>query len=81
MLNITSMVQSGIFICNETTLSGVGVTQNSEQATAWASGNRFPVEAGIFSLRHSVQNGSGTQQTFYPTGMNDTSRRSKAAGD
>jgi hypothetical protein len=44
------------------------LSQYSDQTTGWTSGVRFPVEAGIFFLRHSVQTGSDAHPASYPMG-------------
>jgi hypothetical protein len=41
---------------------------------------RFPVGAGIFSLHHRVQNGSGAQPASYPIGTRGSFPGDKAAG-
>jgi hypothetical protein len=41
---------------------------------------RFPEGAGIFSLHHRVQYGSGTHPASYPTGTRGSFRGGKAAG-
>jgi hypothetical protein len=40
---------------------------------------RFPVGAGNFSLRHSVQNGSGTHPASYPVSARGSFPGGKAA--
>jgi hypothetical protein len=44
------------------------------------SGVRFPVWAGNFSLRHSVQNSSGAHPLSYPVGTGSSFPGGKAAG-
>jgi hypothetical protein len=41
---------------------------------------RFPAEAGNFSLRHRVQNGSGVHPASYPMGTGGSFPGSKASG-
>jgi len=44
------------------------------------SGVRFPAGAGNFSLRHRVQNGTGSHPASYPMGIGDSFPGGKAAG-
>jgi hypothetical protein len=41
---------------------------------------RFPAGAGIFSLHHRVQNGSGAHPASYPMGIKGSFPGGKAAG-
>jgi hypothetical protein len=41
---------------------------------------RFPAGAGIFSLYHRLQNGSGAHLASYPMGTGDSFLGGKAAG-
>jgi hypothetical protein len=43
-------------------------------------GVRIPVEVGNFSLRHSVQTGSGAHSACYPMGTGGSFPGGKAAG-
>jgi hypothetical protein len=45
----------------------------------WTTGIRFPAEAGNFSIRHSVQTGSGAHLASYPTGIEGYFPGGKAA--
>jgi len=46
----------------------------------WATEVRFQVDAGIFSLCHRVQTGSGAHSASYPIDTGGSFPRSKPAG-
>jgi hypothetical protein len=70
----------------ESTVSTIQITENNLGiALGYGLDNRgsrvrFPAGAGNFSLRHRVQNGSGTQPAFYPMGTRGSFLGGKAAG-
>jgi hypothetical protein len=59
---------------------GARVAAYSNCATGWTTGVRFPAGERIFSLRHRIQTGSGTDLVSYPMDTGGSFPGDKGAG-